>query len=157
MRGGRHDTRRDPAVKESPARIVKRRETTSDQGGHPMLRLVVAAAGTAAVLVLVRPAVASAPPVGSLPPGPLTTIATRPGGLVAIALPRRAHGLVWRLARNSSPKTLVELSEADVGPTVVVVYRMKRAGRAKVAYGLTRGETRRAVASRTFVVTARRP
>lgn len=120
-----------------------------------MLRLTAAAAALATALVLVLPARASAPPVGPLPKGPVTTIATRAGTLVAVALPHRANGLVWRLARSVDPRVLVQVSEADVGRDVVVVYRAVRPGRVRLAYGLTRGETTRARASLTFVVTVR--
>ena len=118
-----------------------------------MLRLALAGAAAAAALVLVLPAGASAPPVGPLPKGPVTTIRAQSGTLVAVALPHRAGGLVWRLARGVSPKVLVEVSEADVGKDVVVVYRAKAAGTVRLAYGLTRGETTKAYASLTFVVT----
>jgi hypothetical protein len=120
-----------------------------------MLRLVAAAAVAALVLVLPLPAAATAPPVGPLPKGPVTSIATHRGTLVAVALPHRAKGLVWRLARGVRPKVHVQVSEADVGKDVVVVYRATGAGRARLAFGLTRGETRRAHASLTFVVTVR--
>jgi len=124
--------------------------------GVTMLRPVALGAGAAAALVLVLPARATAPPVGALPRGPVTTIHTRTGSLVAVALPHRAGGLVWRLARGVDPKVLVEVSEANVGKDVVVVYRAGRTGRVKLAYGLTRGETSRARASLTFVVTVQR-
>ena len=120
-----------------------------------MLRLVTVCAAGAAAFVLVLPAGASAPPVGPLPKGPTTTIQTHKGSLVAVALPHRSGGLVWRLARSVSPKVLVQVSEADVGKDVVVVYRATGRGKATLAYGLTRGETRRAHASLTFVVTVR--
>jgi hypothetical protein len=118
-----------------------------------MPRLAPVGAVAAAALVLALPATASAPPVGPLPKGPVTTIRANGGSLVAVALPRRANGLVWRLARRVDPRVLVEVSEADVGKSVVVVYRAVRAGKVRVAYGLTRGETRRAYASLTFAVT----
>jgi hypothetical protein len=120
-----------------------------------MLRLISVAAGTVAVLVLALPAGAGAPPVGPLPNGPVTTIQARAGTLVAVALPHRANR-VWRLSRGVNPKVLVEVSEANVGRDVVVVYRATGAGRARLAYGLTRGETRGAHASLTFDVTVGR-
>ena len=122
-----------------------------------MLRLVTLAAAVAATFVLVLPASASAPPVGPLPKGPVTSVRTPAGTLVAVGLPHRAGGLAWRLARGVNSKVLVEVSEADVGKDVVVVYRAVAAGHVKVAYGLTRGETRKAYASLTFdvVVTPR--
>jgi len=118
------------------------------------MKILLAAA--AAALVLVLPAEASAPPVGPLPKGPVTTIATTKGSLVAVALPHRANGRVWRLVRGVDPKVLREVSEADVGKDVVVVYRATGVGRVRLAYGLTRGETRRAHASLTFTVTVER-
>lgn len=121
-----------------------------------MLRLTVIAAATASALVLVLPAVASAPPVGPLPKGPVTTIQTRAASLVAVALPHRSNGRVWRLARGVDPKVLREVSEADVGKDVVVVYRAVGAGRVRLAFGLTRGETSHAFASLTFVVAVAR-
>jgi hypothetical protein len=121
-----------------------------------MLRLVTLCTAAVAAFVLVLPAGASAPPVGPLPKGPTTTIRTEAGSLVAVALPHRSGGLVWRLARGVSPKVLVQVSEADVGRDVVVVYRAKSPGKATLAYGLTRGETPRAHASLRFVVTVTR-
>lgn len=118
-----------------------------------MKRLLTPAAAAAAAFGLALQATASAPPVGPLPRGPVTTIRTSAGSLVAVALPHRANGLSWRLARRVDPKVLVEVSEADVGKDVVVVYRAVGTGRAQVAYGLTRGETRHAYASLTFTVT----
>lgn len=121
-----------------------------------MLRIVTAAATIGAALVFALPAAASAPPVGPLPKGPVTTIRAPAGTLVAVALPHRAGGLVWRLSRGVSPKVLVEVSEADVGKNVVVVFRAVGPGKARLAYGLTRGETRGARASLTFAVTVTR-
>lgn len=120
-----------------------------------MLRVIAVAAGIAAALVLVLPAQADAPPVGPLPPGPVTSVQTRAGSLVAVALPHRAGGLVWRLARPVSTKVLVQVSEANVGRDVVVVYRTTGPGRATLAYGLTRGETRRAHESLSFAIQVR--
>jgi hypothetical protein len=118
-----------------------------------MLRFIATAAAAAAVLVLAVPVRASAPPVGPLPPGPVTRIGTQTGALVAVALPHRANGLVWRLARGVDPRVLREVSEADVGKDVVVVYRAGRPGSARLAFGLTRGETSGARASLMFLVT----
>ena len=114
-----------------------------------MFRITAGAAIVA--LALTVPALASAPPVGPLPPGPVTSISTPKGSLVPVALPSRA-GKSWRLARAVSPKILVEVSEANVGSSVVIVYRAVGAGSVSVRYGLTRGETRKAYASATFNV-----
>ena len=114
-----------------------------------MLRITVGAAMLA--LVLAFPALASAPPVGPLPPGPVTAISTPKGSLVSVALPSPA-GKSWRLARAVSPSVLVQVSEANVGTSVVIVYRAVGRGSVSVRYGLTRGETRKAYASATFNV-----
>jgi hypothetical protein len=56
-------------------------------------------------------ALASAPPVGPLPKGPVTSIATSKGSLVSVALQSRA-GKSWRLARAVNTHVLVQVSEA---------------------------------------------
>lgn len=112
-----------------------------------LLALVVA-------LVLAAVAGATAPPVVNVPAGPVSTIATQRGQLVSIALPHRA-GRSWRLARNGNPSILRQVGEADVGANVVVVFRAAGKGKARVTYALTRGETARAFASRSYVVTIR--
>jgi hypothetical protein len=117
-----------------------------------MLRIT---AGTAVLaLALAFPALASSPPVGPLPAGPVTSITTAKGSLVSVALASRA-GKSWRLARAVSPSVLVEVSEANVGSSVVIVYRAVGRGSVSVRYGLTRGETRKAYASATFNVRVR--
>ena len=117
-----------------------------------MLRIAAGAALVA--LVLAFPALASAPPVGPLPPGPVTSITTVGGSLVSVALPSQA-GKSWRLARPVNPHVLVEVGEANVGKSLVVVYRTVGLGSVSVRYGLTRGETRKAYASATFNVRVR--
>jgi hypothetical protein len=109
----------------------------------------------AAAAVLAAPAVASAPPVGPLPAGPIQQITTQKGQLVAFALPHSSGGRVWRQANTVSPKVLVEVSEGDVGSSVVIVFRASGKGTATVAYGLTKGETAHAYASRKFTVTVK--
>lgn len=94
---------------------------------------------------------ADSTPVGTLPKGPVTKIQTMKGQLVSVALPSR-NGLSWRLARAVDPHVLVQVSEADVGKSVVVVYRAVGKGTVSVKYGLTRGETAKAYASARFDV-----
>jgi hypothetical protein len=98
---------------------------------------------------------ASAPPVGPLPKGPVSTTTTQKGQLVAVALPRKTQGLVWRLARPVRAAVLREVSEANVGSTVVVVFRATGSGTARVVFALTRGETAHAFAASTQVVTVK--
>ena len=108
----------------------------------------------AASLAIAAAAGATAPPIKVLPVGPVSTITTTKGELVSIALPSKT-GLSWRLARNSAPGVLREVSEANVGRSVVIVFKALARGKATIVYGQTRGETATAVATRTYVVTVR--
>jgi hypothetical protein len=114
------------------------------------VRLTLGALGAAAILAAT--ASASAPPVGPLPAGPVQRITTQRGQLVAIALPHAANGRNWRLARPINPAVLREVSEADVGANVVVVYKTFARGSVTVSYALTRGERAHAYAARRFIV-----
>ena len=120
-----------------------------------MLRLIALTAAAAAVLVLSVPAEASAPPVGRLPKGPVTTVHTPRGTFVSIALPH-LKGLSWRLARRIDSRVVVQVAEGDIGQTVVITYRARAAGHTKVIYAATRGESTVARAARTFDVTVTR-
>jgi hypothetical protein len=97
----------------------------------------------------------SAPPVGPLPPGPTSTITAQKGELVAVSLPRRSNGRVWRIARPFAGQIVAEVAEADVGPAAVLVFKARGVGTATVALGLTRGETAKAYESRRFVIRVR--
>jgi hypothetical protein len=122
-------------------------------GRHRFTALVAAAAAvTVALATMAGAGTASAPPVGPLPSGPTTTIDTQAGQLVAFALPHRANGRVWRVARTIDSAVLVQVSEGDVGASVVLVFRAKAKGSAKVSFGLTRGETAKAYDARRFTV-----
>ena len=92
---------------------------------------------------LVPLAAADSTPVGTLPNGPVSSVVTTRGALVAVALPRQsaASGLVWRLARRVDPAVLTEVSEADAGPSVVVVFRARGRGNVRIAFALTKGDT----------------
>jgi hypothetical protein len=115
---------------------------------------VVGVVSVVAALTLAAGAAATAPPVTSLPRGPSSAISTTPGERVAVALPHR-KGLSWRIARTVDARVLREVDEGDVGAHVVVVFKAVRRGRATVVFALTRGETAKAYASRTYVVTVR--
>jgi hypothetical protein len=114
--------------------------------------VVVAGALTVALATMAGAGSASAPPVGPLPSGPTSTISTQSGQLVAFALPHRANGRGWRVAGSVKSSVLVQVSEADVGSNVVLVFKAKGKGSAKVSFGLTRGETAKAYEARRFVV-----
>jgi hypothetical protein len=114
----------------------------------------VVVAGCAAALAI-GSARADSTPIGTLPKGPQSSIASKRGTLVAIALPRQkpSTGLVWRLARQVDPSVLRQVSEGDVGSSVVVVFRAVHTGSARVVFALTRGDSSpRALRSRTYTV-----
>jgi hypothetical protein len=117
--------------------------------------LIAAIAGL--LVPSVSASVASAPPVGPLPPGQVTTISAARGTLVAVALPGQSasSGLVWRQARTVNVKVLRQTSERNIGRDVIVVYKAVSAGDATVAYGLTKGERRKAYKSVTYKIRVR--
>ena len=130
--------------------------TSSAPGATSRARLA-AAAIVAAMLVGAGVARADSTPVGPLPAGPVSTITTKPGQLVAVALPHASasSGLVWRVARRYDSKVVRQLSEADVGPSVVVVFRVAGKGRTSVVFALTRGDTSsKAVKAATYRIRA---
>jgi hypothetical protein len=123
---------------------------------HRSLFMSVAAAVAAGATAV--GALADVTPIGPLPPGPVTKIDTKRGLLVAAALPRQnpSTGLVWRLARRVDGRVLKQVSEADVGPSVVVVFSAVGRGSATVRFALTRGESSaKALKSATYTVTIR--
>lgn len=99
----------------------------------------------------------SAPPVGPLPAGPLTTIEVKSGLLFAIALPRPADGLTWRGARPSDAAIARPLDEGELNGTIVFTYRAGHVGKTTVVYALTKGETAKAFAARSFAVVVSAP
>jgi hypothetical protein len=113
------------------------------------------ATGAALSATMAGAGTAASPPVGPLPGGPTSTIQTQVGQLVAFALPHRANGRVWRVARTIDSAVLVQVSEADVGANVVLVFKAKGKGNAKVSFGLTRGERTKAYEARRFIVNVR--
>jgi hypothetical protein len=117
--------------------------------------LVGSAAAAAVVLSVAATAAASAPPVGPLPAGPRSTLTTPKGELLAVALPHRSGGRVWRIARPFDSTVLQEVTEGTVGLHVVLVFKTSRAGQTTLAFALTRGETAKALESRTFKVVVR--
>jgi hypothetical protein len=105
-----------------------------------------------AALVLAGAAVADAPPVGPLPPGPTTQIAIARGELFAVALPGQRSGRVWRLKGSIDARIVREVRESDVGSTVVIVFKAVGRGTTKLTYGATRGETAKAFAGKRFTI-----
>jgi predicted secreted protein len=115
------------------------------------IALVVAVAATTSFAV--GSGQASAPPVGPLPNGPVSTITTTKGEYVAFALPEHHGGLVWRVARPFKPGVLNEVREqSGVGGSLVIVFKAIAVGSTSITYGLTRGEREKALQSRRFDV-----
>ena len=119
------------------------------------LRVTTVAVTGLVAAVLAGAAVADSPPVGPLPPGPTSTIQTKKGELVAFALPVRSNGRVWRVARKFDSGVVRQVSEGDLGDSVVLVYKAVGKGSTTVSFGLTRGETSGAYESRRYVVRVR--
>jgi hypothetical protein len=119
------NARRDRAVARSPI----------------VLGLVILAFATA--LALATLARADSTPVGPLPAGPVATTTTAPGQLVAVALPRasKQSGLVWRVARRFNARVVRQVSEADVGTSVVLVFKVVGRGNTALVFAQTRGDT----------------
>ena len=115
----------------------------------------ISALTAAAACVSTGVASASAPHVGKLPKASLTTVSVARGGLVSVALPARAPGFVWRLARPFDGKVVHEVGEADVGANVVVVFGTGQPGSTKLVYALTKGETPKAYKAIEYKVVVR--
>jgi len=88
-------------------------------------------------------AAADSMPVGPLPTPAVTKVTTAKGSLVAVSLPARpaGTGLVWRVARPLDTRLVRQVGEADVGPSVVLVFRVVGRGHALLDFALTRGDT----------------
>jgi len=110
------------------------------------------AASFAAAAAIAAAGIADSTPVGPLPNGPTSTIQTQKGQLVSFALPARANGRVWRIARAFDGRVLQEVHEGDVGTNVVLVFKATGTGTTTVTFALTRGETAKAYESRRFTV-----
>jgi hypothetical protein len=100
-------------------------------------------AAVASVLVLASASLGDSTPIGTLPPGQVTSTTTKPGQLVAVALPhaKASSGLVWRIARRYDSTIVREVSEADVGANVVLVFKVVGRGDTSLVFALTRGDT----------------
>jgi hypothetical protein len=112
-------------------------------GPRRAIALVTAGATFAVMLAAAGAGRADSTPVGPLPAGSVATTTTRPGQLVAVALPhaRAGTGLVWRVARRFDSRVVRQLSEADVGTSVVLVFKVVGRGDTSLVFALTRGDT----------------
>ena len=115
-------------------------------------RLLALAGVVLALTAVASSARASAPPVGPLPKGPVTTISVQHGLLFAIVLPRPAPGLSWRGARLSDATVARPLDEGELNGNIVFVYRAGHAGSTRVTYALTKDEQPKALRARYFKV-----
>jgi hypothetical protein len=106
-----------------------------------MIALTFASLATASALA--DAARGDSTPVGLLPAGPISTIATTPSQLVAVALPHagKQSSLVWRLARPYDSRVVRQVSEADVDANVVLVFKVIGRGNTALVFALTRGDT----------------
>ena len=109
---------------------------------------VTVAAGIAA-------SVASRPhlPWGRCRAAPLRTVELTKGETFTASLPKvERAGRVWRIARPFDASVVREVRERETAGSVVVAFRAVSPGTTNVVFALTRGETRRAEAARTFRV-----
>lgn len=118
-----------------------------------MFGLSLLVVATLALAPATLPARATAPPVGPLPPGPVTAIQVQHGRLFALVLPRPAAGLAWRGARQSDATVARPLDEGELNGNIVFVYRAGHAGKTTVVYALTKDETPKALKARYFKIT----
>jgi hypothetical protein len=117
--------------------------------------LPILAAATALGLILVSPLKADSTPIGPLPAGSVSTITTKSGVLVSVALPklRERDGYVWRIARAYDAHVAKEVTEADAGSTVVWVFKTTGRGDTSLVFALTRGDASpKAVQSATWKI-----
>jgi hypothetical protein len=116
---------------------------TSTASSIRSFALVTASVAVALMFVGVIPVRADSTPVGPLPAGSVSTTTTKPGLLVAVALPRasQSSGLVWRIARQYNARVVRQVSEADVGTSVVLVFKVVGRGDTSLVFALTRGDT----------------
>lgn len=115
-------------------------------------RLIAAVAAFAAAGAVVMTALAAAPPVGSLPSGPVQTVTRAAGATFTVALSKpRVTGGVWRVARAYDARIVHELGEGTTRSGAVWVrFRAMAPGATRLVYALTRGERAHAYASHTF-------
>ncbi len=119
---------------------------------------VAALALTAATAALAGPvARGSAEPVGPLPKHPVAYVKVLRGATFLLRVPKRPvnSGLVWRIARQYDGKVVRQVGEGEDRLTVWLRFKAVRAGTTRVVLALTKGETRKAYAARTWVVMVR--
>jgi hypothetical protein len=101
---------------------------------------------------------AESTPIGALPAGPVSTVKTQRGLLVAVALPRPtpSSGLVWRIARQVDASIVRQLDEVETASSVVVVFKTVGYGKSTIVFALTRGDASpKALSAHTTMVVSR--
>jgi predicted secreted protein len=107
--------------------------------------------------VLAPLAIATAGPVGPLPPGPTRSATLRVGAVLTISLPKpRVAGRVWRIARPFDGKVVREIAEGETARTIWWRFRAVGPGETKIVLAQTLGERSHAYAARTSRVVVRR-
>jgi hypothetical protein len=132
------------------------RQSPGARRSGPVAAFAILATGV--VLTITGTGRADSMPIGPLPAGAVSTIKTGPNQLVAVALPRNAKssGLIWRIARPYKSTILRQISEADVGGNVVLVFKVTGRGTTVLVFALTRGDTSpKAIKSATQTVVSR--
>ena len=111
------------------------------------------------VAVVPGPASASSTPVGALPQGPVRTVKVLRDATFVISAPKRPanSGLVWRIARAFDGEVVQQVGEGEDRFSVWLRFKATRTGTTRIVLALTRGETRKAAASRTWVISVREP
>jgi hypothetical protein len=97
---------------------------------------------------------ATAPPVGPLPAGPTSSVRIQPTGSLTVTLPKPSvAGGVWRVARAFDGKVVEQLAERTTpAGGVELTFGAVGAGRTRLVFAVTRGETAKAYAARTVNV-----
>ena len=121
--------------------------------------LLLAFAGGLVLAAATGAAHREATPVGALPKGPVWHITVLRDATFVVRVPKRpaSSGLVWRIARPIDPSVVREVAEGEDRLTVWIRFKASKAGSERVVLGLTKGETPKGYASRTWVVTIREP
>ena len=122
---------------------------------HRLIALGFLLAATGVTLAITAQGRADSTPIGPIPAGPVSTITTAPNQLVAVALPHasKTSGLVWRVARPYKSTVVRQISEADLGANVVLVFKIVGRGTTSLVFALTRGDTSSiAVKSATYKI-----